>query len=90
MRRFLFAVLACVVVGYAAVLAGTFLVYAIEAMQHASRANPAGIAKFGSPMGEIGLGIGAVIASLGVLLVGVRYLIIPRLSEVWQQKEPRQ
>ena len=37
------------------------------------------------------MGVGAVIAALGVLLVGVRYLIIPRLSEVWQQqKEPRQ
>lgn len=90
MRRFLFAVLACIVVGYAAILAGTFLVYAIEAMQDASLANPAGIARYGSPMGEIGVGVGAVIASLGVLLVGIRYLIIPRLSEVWQKKDPGQ
>ena len=90
MRRLLFAVLACVTVGYAALLAGGFLYYALPAMEDASGADPRGIAKFGSPMGEIGLGVGAVIASLGVLLVGVRYLVIPRLSEVLPPKEPRQ
>ena len=88
MRRVLFAVLACIVVGYAAILAGAFLVYAVGAMDDASRISSAQVGRFGSPMGEIGMGIGAVIAAIGVLLVGVRYLIIPRLSEVWKQKEP--
>ena len=90
MRRFLLGVLACVAVGYAALLAGGFLYYALPAMEEASGADPRAIARFGSPMGNIGLGVGAVIASLGVLLVGVRCLITPRMSEVWPPKEPQQ
>ena len=81
MRRFLFAVLACVVLAYAAVLAGAFLVHAIEAVRHPRLT------------GEIGLAIGVVIAGLGILLAGVRYFIFPfpsRLSDLIRQKEPHQ
>ena len=82
MRRFLFAALACVVLGYAAILAGVFLVHAIEAVK-----------KYPSLTGEIGLAIGVVIAGLGILLAGVRYFLFPfpsRLSDLPRQKEPHQ
>ena len=81
MRRFLFAALACVVLGYAAILAGVFLVHAIEAV------------KYPKLTGEIGLAIGVVIAGLGILLAGVRYFLFPfpsRLSDLPRQKEPHQ
>ena len=81
MRRLLFAALACVVLGYAAVLAGIFLVHAVEAIRHPQLT------------GEIGLAIGVVVAGLGILLVSVRYFLFPypsRLSDLTRQKEPRQ
>ena len=79
MRRFLFAALACVVLGYSAILAGAFLVHAVEAVRHPRLT------------GEIGLAIGVVIIGLGVLLAGVRYFLSPsRLSDLVRQKEPHQ
>ena len=73
MRGFLFAVLLSGVVGFAVVLAGAFLVHALMVMDKASSADAGTIARFGSPMGEIGIAIGLVIASLAVLLVCIRY-----------------
>lgn len=82
-RRRLFALLAFASVGYAAILAGAFLIYAVQALGNIPPVIPSG-----SPLADIGIAIGAVIAGLGVLIASVRYLIIPRVSEVWEQKQP--
>ena len=80
-RRFLFGVLAFAAVAYAAVLAGAYLHQSLEMMNSLPE-----MARTGTPIADMGVGIGAVLAGLGVLIASVRYLIIPRISEVWQQK----
>ena len=74
MGRLLFSVFVHAAVGAAVVLTASYMVYALLAMQAASRASDTEIARFGSPMGEIGIGIGLVIASLGVLIVCIRHV----------------
>ena len=73
MPRSLFVVLVYVVVGFAVVLSGAFLVHALIVMNKASSAAPEVVARFGSGLGEIGIAIGVVIAALGILLVCIRY-----------------
>ena len=76
--RPLLAIFTVVIVGYAALLAGMFLVHAIIVMEKASSVSAAAITKFGSPMGEIGVACAAVIAALVGLLACVRYFSRPR------------
>ena len=77
-RRFLFGLLAFAAVAYAAVFAGAYLARSLEVLGSMRPMIPGR-----SPIADMGLGIGAVLAGLGVLLASVRYLIIPRISEVW-------
>lgn len=73
MRRFIFYSLLIGTLVFAAVLAGAFLIHALEVMDKASRAHPNAIARFGTPLGDIDIAIGVIIASLGVLLLCYRY-----------------
>ena len=45
------------------------------------------VPQFGSPLGKIGIATGAVIVGLGVLIAGVRHLIVSKLSDTWKRKE---
>ena len=85
----IFATLAVIAALYAGALAVSFLIYAIDAIETASMVRPSSVAKYGSPMSEVGIGIGAVLVGLGCVIASIRYLITPRLAEAWQRFEPK-
>lgn len=73
MRQSLFTVLVFAVIGFAVVMAGAFLIYALDVMEKASSATALSITRRGTPIDDMGIAIGFVIAALGILLVCVRY-----------------
>ena len=73
MRGFLFAILVYAAGGFTVVLSGAFLIHALIVMDKVSSTTGEGIARFGSPLGEIGIAIGVMTAALGILLVCIRY-----------------
>lgn len=77
MRRLLYISVALSLVGLVVVLAGAFLIHALVVMEKASSAPTEAIARFGTPLGEIGTAIGWVFAGLGVLLVCARHALQP-------------
>ena len=79
-RRRLFAFWAFTAVAYAAVLLSAFMMVALDALLGLPKVVAGRI-----PIAEMGVAIGAVLAGLGVLIASVRYLLIPRISEVWPQ-----
>ena len=85
----IFAVMAVAAALYAGALAASFLIYAIDAIDAASKVRPSSVAKYGSPMSEVGIGIGAVLVGLGCVIASIRYLITPRLAEAWQRFQPK-
>ena len=89
MQRVLSAALVSAVVGFAVVLGGAFLLHALTVMEKASSADAMMIGRFGSPMGEIGIAIGVVIAGLGFLLVCIRYVSsLPKAKIKARAKRP--
>ena len=68
-RRFLFGLLGFAAVVYGAVLAGAFLVYALEVMDRLPL-------RFRGefPIDEVGVAVAAVFVGLGALIASVRYL----------------
>lgn len=85
----IFATLAVVAALYAGALAVSFLIYAIDAIDAASMVGYRSVAKYGSPMSDIGIGIGSVLVGLGCVIASIRYLITPRLAEAWQRIQPK-
>lgn len=85
MGRILLPILAIAVVGYSALLAGAFLVHALEVLD---RIPP--VIRGGTLLADLGLAIGAVIASLGVVLAAVRYLVVPRGLWDLARRAPRE
>ena len=59
-------------VAFAVVLSGAFLAHALILMNKASMLDAGDTARFGTPIDDMGIAIGVMIAALGILLVCIR------------------
>ena len=76
MNRFIMGLSLFVFLGIAAVMAISFLVNAVEVMHGASKVDPAAFVRFkNNPIRDLGYSAAAMIASIGVLLVCLRYAL---------------
>ena len=76
MRRFVMGVSILLFLGIAAAMAISFLLNAVEVMHGASKIDPAAFVRFkNNPIKDLGYAGAALIASIGVLLVCLKYAL---------------
>ena len=91
MRRFVFYALLIGTLVFAAVLAGAFFIHALDVMSQSSRLSAVASARGAlNPLADLGIAIGVMIASLGVLLVCYRYANrLPLSINEWARRGDR-